>query len=180
MSYRLVDEKTLHIGKKVRFAIQRWVNEQTGRQVERELCVHPGAVVVLPLRQDGSVVLIRNRRQAINQTLLELPAGTLEKDEDPAKCAARELLEETGYRAGKIEALATFYTSPGVLTEKMYAFVAYDLTKENQALEEGEEIELAPVSMAEAIEMCVNGRIADGKTLASLLLFDRKKNRRKD
>jgi len=67
-----------------------------------------------------------------------------------------------------------------VLTEKMYAFVAYDLTKENQALEEGEEIELAPTSMAEAIEMCGDGRIADGKTIASLMLFDRKKNRRKD
>jgi ADP-ribose pyrophosphatase len=174
MSYRLLDEKTLHNGKKVRFALQHWINDQTGRQVEREVCVHPGAVVVLPLRPDGSVVLIRNNRHAIGQVLLELPAGTLEKDEDPAKCAARELLEETGYRAGRIEPLATFYTSPGVLTEKMYAFVAYDLTKEETALEEGEEIELAPAPMSQAIAMCSDGRIMDGKTIASLLMFDRK------
>ena len=178
MSYRLIDEKTLHVGKKVRFALQRWRNEETGREVEREVCVHPGAVVVLPLRQDGCVVLIRNRRQAIDQVLLELPAGTLEKDEEPAKCAARELLEETGYRAGRIEPLASFYTSPGVLTEKMYAFVAYDLKAEQSALEEGEEIELAPTPISQVVAMCGDGRIVDGKTIATLLMFDRVKAKR--
>ena len=77
------------------------------------------------------------------------PAGTLEKNEDPMNCAGRELLEETGYLAGRLEPLGNFFSSPGILTEKLYAFKAYDLEKKTTALEEGEEIEVKPVTLEE-------------------------------
>jgi ADP-ribose pyrophosphatase len=97
----------------------------------------------------------------------------LEPKEPPINCAGRELLEETGYLAKRLKPLATFFTSPGILSEKMYAFVAYDLQPSKQALEEGEEIELLPVPLEEAIQMVRTGEIVDGKTIAALLMFDR-------
>ena len=103
----------------------------------------------------------------------ELPAGTLEPKEPPINCAGRELLEETGYLARRLKPLASFFTSPGILSEKMHAFVAYDLQKSNAALEEGEEIELLPTPLEEAIAMIKTGEILDGKTIATLLMFER-------
>jgi len=165
MPYHLADRQTIYVGKKVRLEVQHLENEATGNRMLREVVVHPGAVVILPLKKDGSVILIRNRRHAIGQVLLELPAGTLEKGEDPMNCAGRELLEETGMLAGRLRALPSFFTSPGVLTERMHPFVAYDLEQSKQALEEGEEIELHPLPLSTAITMCSDGRIADGKTI---------------
>src|SRR5439155_18171899 len=119
----------------------------------REVVVHPGAVVVLALTPDGQVVLIRTRRYAVGQILIELPAGTLEKGEDPINCAGRELLEETGYLAGRLVPIGNFFTSPGILSEKMYAFAAYDLEKQKQALEQGEEIEVLATPFEQAVMM---------------------------
>jgi ADP-ribose pyrophosphatase len=173
MSFQLIEKQVLYTGKKVRLEIHRLENQETGQRTQREICVHPGAVVVLPLLPDGKVVLIRQRRYAIGQVLTELPAGTLEKGEDPMNCAGRELLEETGLVAGRLKPLCSFFSSPGILTEKMYVFAAYDLEQSVSALEEGEDIELTPVPLAEAVQMCGDGRIADGKSIAALLMFDR-------
>ena len=173
MPYRLVDKKTIYAGKKVTLEVHNLINEATGAPIQREICVHPGAVVVLPLLPNDQVILIRNHRYSVGRVLLELPAGTLEKGEDPMNCAGRELIEETGYKAGRLTAMPTFFTSPGVLSENMYPFVAYDLEKSKQALEEGEEIELYPVPMKEAVAMCTDGRIADAKTIATILRYDR-------
>ena len=118
-------------------------------------------------------MLIRNRRYAVGQILLELPAGTLEKGEEPMNCAGRELLEETGYLTARLKPIGNFYSSPGILSEKMYAFAAYDLEKKESALEAGEEIELQPVTFDEAIEMIKSGEIHDGKTITALLMYDR-------
>lgn len=173
MSYRLVEKQVIFNGTKVRLEVHHLENDQ-GQRTRREVCVHPGAVVVLPIAPDGTVLLIRNRRYAVGgQYLLELPAGTLEKNEDPMNCAGRELLEETGYLAGRLKALGHFYTSPGILSEKMYAFVATELERQQAALEEGEEIELQPTPVDEAVAMCGDGQIQDGKTLAALLMYDR-------
>src|SRR5581483_7615659 len=120
-------------------------------------------VVILALTEDGKVLLIRNRRYAVGQVLLELPAGTLEKREDPMNCAGRELLEETGYLPRRLKPIGSYFTSPGILSEKMYAFAAYDLVKKETALEEGEEIELEPTPMDEALRMIGDGRIHDAK-----------------
>jgi ADP-ribose pyrophosphatase len=173
MPHRLADKKTIYVGKKIKVEVHHLEDEATGSRMVREVVVHPGAVVILPLLPNGRVMLIQNRRHAIHQVLLELPAGTLEKDEDPMNAAGRELLEETGMLAGKLKALPSFYSSPGVLTELMHPFVAYNLEQSKQALEEGEEIELHPVPYTEAIAMCHDGRIRDGKSIAVLLTYDR-------
>jgi ADP-ribose pyrophosphatase len=137
------------------------------------VCVHPGAVVVLPIVDAENILLIRNRRYAVNETLVELPAGTLERGEDPMNCAGRELVEETGFLAGRLKPLGDFYTSPGILSEKMYAFAAYDLTRAKASPDEGEEIDIAPASLEEAIDMIRYGQIKDAKTIATLLMYER-------
>lgn len=173
MSNKLIEKQVIYDGSKVRLEVHHLENEETGKRFKREVVVHPGAVVVLGLLDDGRVLLIRNRRYAVGQILLELPAGTLEKKEDPINCAGRELLEETGYLARRLAPIGTYFTSPGILSEKMYAFAAYDLRKQTAALEEGEEIELEPTDLDEAIRMTGDGRIQDAKTIATLLMFDR-------
>ncbi|HVT81718.1 MAG TPA: NUDIX hydrolase, partial [Phycisphaerae bacterium] len=144
---RQPDDELIFHGDRVDF-ILRPVKTSHGGQRKREVVLHPGAVIVLPVLQDGRIVMIRNRRHTVNEVLLELCAGTLERDEagvseDPLACAGRELEEETGYRAGKVVPFGWFYTSPGILTEKMYAFVATDLTQVGQDLEDNEQIEVA-------------------------------------
>ena len=172
MSFRLIERQIVYKGKKIQFEVHRLENED-GVQTRREVCVHNGAVVILPLLPDDHVLLIRNRRYAVGQVLIELPAGTLEKGEDPINCAGRELLEETGYLAKRLQPIGSFFSSPGVLSEKLYAFAAYDLEHSTAALEEGEEIELLPVSYDRALEMALGGEIADAKTIATLFLYDR-------
>jgi ADP-ribose pyrophosphatase len=174
MYNRVAEKQVVYDGKKVRLELHHLEDEETGKRHTREVCVHPGAVVILPFVDADHILLIRNRRYAVSDTLVELPAGTLERHEDPMNCAGRELVEETGFLAGRLKPLGNFYTSPGILSEKMYAFAAYDLTRAGQAaLEEGEEIELAPASLDEAIDMIRDGQIKDAKTIAVLMMYDR-------
>lgn len=173
MSNELIEKQVVYDGTKVRLELHHLRDQETGRRHKREVVVHPGAVCILGLLDDGRVLLIRNRRYAVGQTLVELPAGTLEKGEDPMNCAGRELLEETGYLAHRLQPIGTYFTSPGILSEKMYCFAAYDLLEQKTALEEGEEIELEPATLDDAIRMCGDGRIQDAKTIATLLMYDR-------
>jgi ADP-ribose pyrophosphatase len=172
MSNRLIEKQLIYSGKKIQLEVHR-LEAENGRITEREVCVHPGAVVVLAFLDDGRIVLIRNVRYSVGQTLIELPAGTLEKGEDPMNCAGRELLEETGYLAGKLQRIGSFFSSPGVLSEKLHAFAAYHLEKHETALEEGEEIELLPATFDQAVEMIRAGEICDSKTISTLLMYDR-------
>lgn len=135
----------------------------------REVVVPADAVVILPLLDEQTVVMIRNQRFAVNQTLWELPAGTLEPGEDPALCAARELEEETGYTARTITPLIEFYTTPGFCTEKMSAFCARGLTLVGQRLDPTERIDVEPVPITQAIKMIRDNQIRDAKTIAALL-----------
>lgn len=137
----------------------------------RQIVQHPGAVVILPLLDDGRVVLIRNYRISVDEELLELPAGTLEAGEDPLACAHRELAEETGYRAGALEPLTSFFASPGFLTERMYLFLATQLESGHTALEQGEEIQTLLVPWETALGMARDGEIHDAKTLVGLLYY---------
>jgi ADP-ribose pyrophosphatase len=175
MSYRLIEKQVVYRGQKVQLELHQLENEETQKRHTREVCVHPGAVLVLGLLDeagsDQKVVLIRSYRYAIGQYLYELPAGTLEKGEDPLHCAGRELLEETGYLAGRLAPLMTFYTSPGILSEKMFVFTAYDLQQSATALEEGEDITVQAVTLEEAIGMIREGLIQDAKTIAALLFY---------
>ena len=138
----------------------------------REVVLHPGSVVVVPFVSADRVCLIDVVRTAVGTTLLEIPAGTLDRDESLAEAARRELLEETGYRAGRIEAAGSFWMSPGILRERMHLFVASDLEAGPQALEPGEQISTRVVPWAEAVAMCLDGRIEDAKTIAGILLIN--------
>lgn len=156
-----------------RFRVVRRAERTTdGRQRSREIVLHPGSVVVVPLVTPDTVCLIDVVRVAVGRTLLELPAGTLDREESLAEAARRELAEETGYRAGRIEAAGSFWMSPGILRERMHLFVASELTAGPQALEPGEQITTRLVPWDEAVAMCRDGRIDDAKTIASLLLVD--------
>ncbi len=178
MSLKLVEKQVLYDGVKVRLELHHLEPEEGGPRHRREVCVHPGAVVILPLLDDERVILIRVRRYAVGQSLLELPAGTLEKGELPINCAGRELLEETGYIANKLTPLGSFFTSPGILSERMYGFVATGLEFQGQELEEGEEIELVPTPMDDVLDMIRSGAIEDGKTIAALLMYEQFHRRR--
>jgi ADP-ribose pyrophosphatase len=179
MAGKLIEKQLIYAGKKVRLELHHLEDEEDGARYIKEVCVHPGAVVVLAFLDEDTIVLIRNRRYVVGQTLIELPAGTLEPHEDPMNCAGRELVEETGYLAEKLEFLSTFYTAPGVLSERMYAFTAHGLTKTLTALEAGEEIEVMPTSWSDAVEMIHDGRIQDGKTIATVLMYDKFRRRGK-
>jgi len=146
---------------------------QDGRCLQRAWIHHPGAVTIVPRLDDDRVCLIRNHRVATGKTLIELPAGTLEPGEPPAETARRELIEETGYRAGSIRRLHAFFTSPGILDERMVLFVAEQLTPGASAREPGERIENLVVPFQEALAMIDDGRIEDAKTLVGLLVYER-------
>jgi len=143
-----------------------------GRRHARQIIRHPGAAVVLPVLEDGRVVLIRNYRIAVEQTLVELPAGTLDPGEEPVETARRELAEETGYRARRMELLAELYSSPGILDERMHLFLATGLAPGEPDLQGGEQIEPLVVPWREAMEMVRSGAIRDAKTLVGLLYYD--------
>jgi ADP-ribose pyrophosphatase len=139
-----------------------------GLLVARDVVVHPGAVVILPIVSEHRIAMIRNFRHTVGQELWELPAGTMEAGETPAETARRELEEETGYRAGRLTQLVEFYTSPGICTERMHAFVANDLTHRGQNLQSDERITVEVVDLADARRMLAGGRFFDGKTIAVL------------
>lgn len=136
---------------------------------------HPGAVAVLAMVDHERVCLIHSRRLTVCQTLVEVPAGTLEPNEPPLDAARRELEEETGYRGGQWEKLGEFYTSPGMLTERMHLFLVTGLTAGPPRREPNEQIENLVVTWDEAMAMVDRGEIVDGKTLVALLAYDRRR-----
>ncbi len=164
------DDQIVYKGTRVDMAL-RTVTTASGKRLVREVVLHPGAVIILPVLKDGRIVMIRNLRHTVGQWLWELPAGTLEPPELPELCAGRELIEETGYQASDIEPFGWFYTSPGILTEKMYAFIAAGLTPGPQALEENETITAEPVTPDKILQMIASNDIVDGKTIAVLLKY---------
>ncbi|MCA9139453.1 MAG: NUDIX hydrolase [Planctomycetales bacterium] len=142
-----------------------------GRRYEREVVRHPGAVVLLPILDDGRVVLIENTRPTVAETLLELPAGTREPDEPAIVTAGRELIEETGYTAGKLELIHEFYSAPGICDELMHLYKATELVAGDPKREATESI-VNRIATADEIKQWVNsGKIRDAKTLVGLYAF---------
>ena len=152
--------------------VRKYQVTRDGQRLPRQIVQHGGAVVILPLLEDGRLVLIDNYRIAVEETLLELPAGTLEPGEDPLEAAHRELAEETGYRAGSMERLVQFVSSPGILTEQMHLFLASELSPGPCQPEPGEEIQPRIVAWDEVLSMARDGRIHDAKTLVGILFYE--------
>jgi len=142
-----------------------------GRLAQREVIEHPGAVVIIPVLDDGRICLIRNYRVAVQQELIELPAGTLEPGEPPIETARRELIEETGFRAASVSPLMQLLMSPGILHERMHVFLAQQLVPGLPEREPGEEIENLLLSASEIQEMILQNAITDSKTVSALLYY---------
>jgi ADP-ribose pyrophosphatase len=140
-----------------------------GREVELDIVHHPGAAAVVPFVADGEVALIRQFRHAAGGAILEVPAGKLDAGEPPERCAARELAEEAGYRAGRIVALASIWTTPGFTDEKIHLFAAFDLEPCKSRPEDDEVIEVIRVPLAHALEMIWRGELCDAKSALALI-----------
>jgi len=167
-----MSREIVHIGRRIRVAVDT-LTTSAGSTIRRDLILHPGAVVILPVLDAERVVLIRNYRFAVGETLWEVPAGTVEPDEDLESCARRELAEETGYTAATWTYRGFLYASPGILDEKLHLFLAEDLTPGAMRPEADEQIESVVLTLKEAVRLCVTGEIRDAKTIASLLLWEK-------
>jgi ADP-ribose pyrophosphatase len=160
--------RIVHVGRKIQVAVDESPGLD-GAVVRRDVVIHPGAAAVLPLVDEGHVVLVRNRRCAVGEVLWEIPAGTLEPGEPVEETAMRELAEETGYRAGSLVKVGEFFPSPGVLSERTHLYEARGLVAGEPALEPGEEMTTHVVPLGQALAWAMDGTIRDAKTLIALM-----------
>lgn len=143
-----------------------------GKTAKREIVNHPGAVAVLPLTDEGKMVAVRQFRKPLEQSIVEIPAGKLEKGEEPLACAIRELQEETGYVARHFEHLSSFYTSPGFADEILHVYMATGLTKGESQPDEDEFVDVMELTLEEAHELHRRGEIRDAKTVVALFAWE--------
>lgn len=149
-----------------------------GKTSKREIIKHPGAVAILPITDEGKIVMVEQYRKALERTLVEIPAGKLERGEDPKHCAQRELEEETGYVCEKLDWLISFYTSPGFADEIVHLYVATGLTKKENAasLDEDEFVNLLEISLSEAKQYIEEQKIYDAKTAFAVQYLELKES----
>jgi len=140
-----------------------------GKRSVREIVRHPGAVCVVPVTDDGKVIMVRQFRYAFGEVLLEIPAGKLEKGEDPLKAALRELEEETGTVAQRIEHMGELYTTVAIFDEKIQMYLATDLSYKNAHPDDGEFLEVEKIPLDTLVDMVMRGEIKDSKTQIALL-----------
>ena len=170
----IFEEKTmksdkLYEGKLLNLRIDT-VEMPNKRYSKREIVEHPGAVAVIAITDDNQVILVKQFRKAVEKFLLEVPAGKIELNEEPRETAIRELQEETGYIANKIEYLLEFYTSPGFSNEKISLFLATKLTEGEINRDTDEHIEICKYDIEELVKMANRGDILDAKTIISINL----------
>lgn len=172
MNFKVVKSNIVFSGKVFDVKVDEIEYNGTGNKASRQVAVHPGGSVVLPLKSDGKIVFITQYRYPHNQVLFELPAGKLEKGEDPLVCASRELTEETGYTSDKISKLGKIYTTPGFCDEVLHMYLAENLIAGDHAREEGEEgMEIVELTLQEVEDRIRNGEIVDAKTICGISMY---------
>ena len=171
-----VSTETVFDGKFLKIAVDK-VLLPNGKEATRELVHHPGAVAILPVLEDGSIVFVKQYRYPLDSVLYEIPAGKLEFNEDPLECAARELSEETGYLASKLCKLATIATTPGFTDEIIHLYLAEGLELREQHTDDDEFIEVNVIRQDNVRKMLLDGTIFDAKTLCALYMYFLKKEK---
>lgn len=179
MSERVLSTRTVYRGRVVHLRLDE-VALPNGTRARREVVEHAGSVAVVPLLDDGDVVLVQQYRHPVGRTLLEIPAGTCEPNEDPLACAHRELAEETGYTAAHVERLLGFYAAPGFCTEYLDVFLATGLRPGTARPEEDEGIALVRLPLAEALARIARGDICDAKSIIGLLVANQHLGRKSE
>jgi ADP-ribose pyrophosphatase len=143
-----------------------------GKTTEREVVEHAEVAVIIPVLDDGRLVLVRQYREAVGKALLEIPAGGVDEGESAEEAARREMVEETGYRVGRLDRLCSFYSSPGFCTELMHLYVARGL-EPGEPTEENDELEVVLLTQEDAMQRLQRGEIQDAKTVAALGVYGR-------
>jgi ADP-ribose pyrophosphatase len=166
----IVKHEELYSGKIVKLHVDT-IRQASGSTSIREVVLHPGGVLAVPILEDGRVVLIRQFRYPLRKYILEFPAGKLDSHLSPEETIARELEEEAGYRAQALTHECSFYTSPGISNELLHLFVARELEPVQQRLEDGEHISVERYTLEQCLAKVVRGEITDGKTLLGLLWY---------
>ena len=173
---KIIKRDRRYVGKVFNLIVDE-VEYPSGNRGVREVAEHPGGAVIVPLMEDGTIILVRQFRYPIQKFIYELPAGKLDPSEDPKVCAGRELEEETGYVASRLEKLTAIYTTPGFCSEQLHIYLATDLKKspKGQSLEEGEKtLTFERVPLKKAVEMIEKGEIVDGKSICGILMTERR------
>jgi ADP-ribose pyrophosphatase len=166
--YERIERKNGYLGKFINMFIDK-VRLPNNHIIDLELIEHPGAAAIVPVDDDGNIIMVRQFRYATSGFILEIPAGKLDQAESPEICAGRELEEETGFRSSKLEPLGFIWTTPGFTNEKIWLYLALNLKETEQALEDNEVLSVEKVPAHKAIEDAKQGRISDSKTVCALL-----------
>ena len=175
MNFKVTKSDIIFRGKVFDIKLEEIEYNKTGNKGKREVVLHPGGAVVVPVTSDRNIIFVRQYRYPFDTIMTELPAGKLDKGEDPLKCASRELTEETGYSSGNIKELGKIFTSPGFCNEVLHIYSATDLIPGEHAREEGEEgMEIIELSLSEAEEKIRTGEIVDAKTISGLYMYKNK------
>jgi len=166
---KTISSEEIFSGRVISLHVQE-VELPNGNHSKREIIKHPGAVAILAVTDDNKILMVEQFRKALEKTIVEIPAGKLEKGEDPAECARRELEEETGYECKSLERIASFYTSPGFADEIVYVFLASGLSKKENAagLDEDEFVNLEEITLEEALQYVEQQKIYDAKTIYAI------------
>lgn len=169
--FKRLKRTDIYKGVRVHLVKERLLTPE-GKEVDWELVIHPGAAAVIPIDQDGKIIMVRQYRNASDSYTLEIPAGVLDSpDEDPYDCASRELEEETGYKSKDIDYLFNFYSSIGITDEIIHIYTAKNLIQSKQNLDEDEFVEVERYTLDQLIDMIFKGELMDNKTISSILMY---------
>lgn len=172
LAEKTLESKRIYEGRIVNLRVDT-VELPNGRVSTREVVEHKGAVAIVPMLDHDTIVLVRQYRQPAGRVLLEIPAGTMDKGEDPGDCARRELEEEIGYAPGLLTEMFHSYLAPGYSTEMLHTFLAEDLRKSKANRDTDEFLEIVTLSLEDAVRMIDTGEIVDAKSICGILLASR-------